>query len=235
MAEGLATAGGERIDLSDPDRAFGAAMAAPRADDPQHPAPPPIDPDAPFGRKVDGTPKKRPGGRPPKTPAARTTTAVPPPGDGKGPAGPADYQEGLTEFFDGVWLALAATPVPAEALRIRVRAQAAVLKANQEGLARGVNVAAQHNGQIRWAVEKVTTGNGAWLLPAMFAVAPFAVQTAQVWRVPVEGDLRNLAEATEAEWDKMFAGLKDQLAELAGEAAAAAAGPGDGLRETPAA
>jgi hypothetical protein len=59
--EGLKTPAGDEVDL---DGAFARAMAAPEPDEPAPPAPPRKDPDAPYGRKVDGTPKKRPGGRP---------------------------------------------------------------------------------------------------------------------------------------------------------------------------
>ena len=72
MAEGLMTAAGAPIDApstEDTERAFARAMATPpsgTADDPGEgpPAPPKHDPEAPFGRKTDGTPKKGPGGRP---------------------------------------------------------------------------------------------------------------------------------------------------------------------------
>src|SRR5690242_14948524 len=78
MAETLTTADGKPVGLDDTDARFAAAMAAPRADEPEHPAPPrhdPADPDAPYGRKLDGTPKLRPGGRPPKKPRPREIPA----------------------------------------------------------------------------------------------------------------------------------------------------------------
>jgi hypothetical protein len=214
MAEGLATADGQVLNLDQSEQAFAAAMAAPRGDEPEHPAPPrrDVDPDAPYGRKVDGSPKKAPGGRPPKARVIEAPRGAERPQEPRKTAAPAaDYSEGLSEFFQGVWMAAAAIPMPDGDVRIRVRAQAAVLKANAGGLVQGVNAMAQHNSTIRWGVEKLTMGSAGWVLPAMFAIAPFAVQTAQVWRVPVAGDLLNLAEQTEHEWDEMFRSMQAQM------------------------
>lgn len=208
MAEGLATADGERIDLGDVDRDFAAAMATPSADDPEHPAPPdvpPVDPDAPYGRKLDGSPKTRPGGRPPK---ARTTTRAITAGPGKGKdakAEPqADYATGLKEFLAGVALGLAVLPIPSEDARIRCRVQAHVIKENNEGLAAGLSITAQHNGVVRWAVEKVTQGGGAWVFPAALAIMPFVVQTSMLWKAPVEGDMTEMANKVEEQALKEF-------------------------------
>ena len=202
MAEGLSTADGQRIDLDDVDQEFAAAMAAPSGDDPEAPGPPdigPVDPDAPYGRKVDGTPKKAPGGRPPK---ARTTDRKALPSgsaekDTKGSKSAGDaqtYAKGLEEFLAGVALALAVLPVPQDELRVRLRVQAHVLRETGDGLAAGLGACAEHNSVARWAVEKLTTGGGAWVFPAALAVAPFAVQTAAVWKAPVEGDMRAAAD-----------------------------------------
>lgn len=226
MPETLQTADGRPVALDDTDQAFAAAMAAPRPDDPEHPAPPrrdPVDPDAPFGRTLDGRPKKRPGGRPPK-PRQRELPAPPSgPQGGQGAPKPApaaaDYTGGLTEFTDALWMVMAATPVPWDTVRIRVRAQAYVLQANQAGVVRGVNLMAQHNGTIRWGVEKLTTGEAGWVLPAVMALAPFAVQTGMIWRAPPNGDMEVLAQHTEQQWADTFAAMQ---ADLAGAAAAAA-------------
>ena len=217
MPETLATADGQRLDLDDTDRAFAAAMAAPRADDPEHPAPPrrePADPEAPYGRTLDGRPKKRPGGRPPKArpreipaPAAQAPSGGP---KGKAPA--ADYSAGLADFTEALWMVMAATPVPWETVRIRVRAQAYVLKSNQAGVVQGVNLMAQHNASIRWGVEKLTTGEAGWVLPAVMALAPFAVQTGMIWRAPPNGDMELLAAHTEREWAETFAKMQADLA-----------------------
>lgn len=226
MAEGLETADGETIDLDDTDREFAAAMAAPSGDDPEAPGPPdigPVDPDAPYGRKVDGSPKKAPGGRPPK-PRTTTQKALPAGGsdkDGKGGKDAGDattYAKGLEEFLAGVALALAVLPVPQDELRVRLRVQAHVLRETGDGLAAGLGTCAEHNSVARWAVEKLTKGGGAWVFPAALAVAPFAVQTVAVWKAPVEGDMRAAADRIQeqamAEF-KASMGMDDEPAQAA--------------------
>lgn len=232
MPEGLATADGQAIDLDQAEADFHRAMAAPEPDEPIAPAPPkraPDDPDAPFGRKLDGTPKKAPGGRPAKprvVEAPQAAGKAPKPGRGPGQAaGAADYAQPLGEFTSAVWMILAAAPVPAEPLRIRLRAQAAILKDNQPGLCQGINLMAQHNGTIRRGVEALTMGSAGWVLPAVMAVAPFAVQSAQLWRTD-PAELVALAEQTDREWAEQFAAMQsamglDQAERAPAEAAAA--------------
>ena len=220
MGEQLATADGNPIDLDASDQAFAAAMAAPASGGPaeaEAPAPPrrpPADPEAPYGRTKDGQPKRGPGGRPPKP------REIEPPkdtggkqGSGQKPAGPG-YTQQLAEFCEGLWMLGAAIPIPHDALRIRVRCQAAVIEQNTGGIAKGVGIMAEHNGTVRAGVEKITTGSAGWVLPAMFALAPFVVQTAAVWRAPVEGDMRDLAGQVEAKWAEVLDTMK---AEFAGE------------------
>jgi hypothetical protein len=229
MPEALATADGKPIDLDDTDRAFAAAMAAPRGDEPEAPAPPkrePADPEAPFGRKLDGTPKKAPGGRPAKARMIEGPQPTGKPQDGKKDAGPApDYTQGLSEFTEALWMVLAATPVPWPEVRVKVRAQAYVLRSNQGGVVQGVNAMAQHNGTIRWGVEKLTTGSAGWVLPAVMALAPFAVQSGMIWRAPPNGDMERLAAETEQQWKETFAAMQAEFAEeiRLGEQDAAAA------------
>jgi hypothetical protein len=219
MPEVLATADGRRIDLDESDRAFAAAMAAPRRDEPEAPAPPkrePVDPEAPYGRKVDGTPKKSPGGRPPKPRVIEAPRGAEKPQDGRKDAAPAqDYSQGLSEFTEALWMVLAATPVPWPEMRVKVRAQAYVLQANQGGVVQGVNAMAQHNGTIRWGVEKLTTGSAGWVLPAVMALAPFAVQSAMIWRAPANGDMERIAAETERQWEETFAAMKAEFAKEA--------------------
>lgn len=218
--ETLATADGQRVDVDGTDQAFAAAMAAPRSDEPEHAAPPrrePADPDAPYGRTLDGRPKKRPGGRPPKARPREISAPPPAPQGGAAKPGPAaDYSAGLADFTEALWMVMAATPVPWDTIRIRVRAQAYVLKSNQGGVVQGVNLMAQHNASIRWGVEKLTTGEAGWVLPAVMALAPFAVQTGMIWRAPPNGDMELLAQHTERQWAETFAAMQ---ADLAAEAA----------------
>jgi len=110
---------------------------------------------------------------------------------------------GFTSAFASVTvrpvLALAVLPVPKDEVRIRLRVQAHVLKETGDGLAAGVGACAEHNGVVRWGVEKLTKGGGAWVFPAALAIAPFAVQTAAVWKAPLEGDMRMAADRIEEE------------------------------------
>ncbi len=235
MPEGLTTADGVAIDLDAAEQAFHRAMAAPEPDEPEAPAPPkraPADPEAPFGRKVDGTPKRAPGGRPAK---ARVTESKPvvadaKPGKGKPADTATDYTGPLGDFTSALWMVMAAAPVPNDGLRVKVRAQAAVLKENQPGLCQGINMMAQHNGTIRRGVEALTMGNAGWVLPAVMAVAPFAVQSAQLWKTD-PNQLTDLAKRTEDEWAESFAAMQvamgldkvEQLRDLAAEREAVAA------------
>jgi len=226
MPEQLATADGRKVDLDDADRAFAAAMAAPRGDEPEAPAPPkrePVDPEAPFGRKVDGTPKRAPGGRPPKPREIEAPKTA-----GKAQDGPKgqDYAKGIAEFLGGVQLALAVLPCPNEAVRIHARYQSAVIEKTGDGLATGLGTVAEHSSVVRWGVEKLTQGGGAWIFPAVVAIAPFAVSTALLWKAPVTAEMAGVADRIEAE---AMARLKaemegfDVTQDMTGEPQAAAA------------
>jgi len=237
MPEGLATAEGEQIDFDQTEREFAAAMAAPPADDPEAPGPPdmpPIDPEAPYGRTAAGVPKRKPG-RPPKekprtVPGSSVSKAEPAGKGGKGDGqaqGGKDYSEGLRSFTQILWMALAGLPIPGEERRVRCRVQAAVLKENQAGVVSGVNIMAQHNGVIRWGVEKLATGEASWIFPAALALMPFAVQTSMLWRVPVNGDMQKMAAGVESEFGEVFSsilkemGLADEEDQAAEQPAAA--------------
>lgn len=209
MAEGLSTVDGEAIDIDTVEQEFAAAMAAPLADDPQAPAPPdlgPVDPEAPYGRTVDGKPKKGPGGRPPRDKARTTTKVIEPPqkpgkdGKDKGKADTAaSYAKGLAEFLGGVQLALAVLPFPSENVRVHARYQSAVIEQTGDGLATGLGTIAEHNPMVRWGVDKLTQGGGAWVFPAAMAIAPFAVSTAMLWKAPVTEQMAEGADKIEAE------------------------------------
>lgn len=209
MPEGLATADGTTIDIDPAEREFHRAMAAPEPDDPEHPAPPKrvTDPEAPFGRTKTGEPKKGPGGRPSKPRVTESVPVIPAQKGSKAAAPATDYTAPLGEFTSAVWMILAAAPVPNTDLRIKVRAQAKVLKENQPGLCQGLNLMAQHNGTIRRGVEALTMGNAGWCLPAVMAVAPFAVQSAQLWKTDT-ARLGEMAAQTEEEWAETFTAMQ---------------------------
>jgi hypothetical protein len=212
MPEGLATADGKPVDLDDTDRAFAQAMAAPRGDEPEAPPPQrrgPADPDAPYGRRADGTPKKGPGGRPAKP---REIEAPKPPQGGPGGSGQAgsaqDYAQGLAEFLGGVQLALAVLPAPSDSIRVHLRYQSAVIEQTGDGLATGLGTVAEHNATVRWGVEKITQGGGAWIFPAAMAIAPFMVSTAMLWNAPVTPEMAAGAKRIE---DEAMARLKAEM------------------------
>lgn len=208
------------------------------------PDPPPRieDPDAPHGRAEDGTPNapyghradgrpriKPPGpGRGGKTDKPRVINALPPgqnAGSSPGPApGPRDYTEALDEFAEGIWMLLSGTPVPFPGVRTRLHAQAAILRGNKTPLVKAWNTAAQHNEQIAAGVEKMTSGNAAWVLPVMFGMLPFVGQSIAMWRAPVAGDIQRLADHNRRAWDQMVAEAAAQMQaqEGAGHAAEAA-------------
>lgn len=199
---------------------------------PAPPPPPARDPDAPFGRddagnaiaphgfKADGAPRLKPPGpgRGGKAAAAadkpRVTAA--PPARAASPAAPAvsgrDYREQLDELGEGAWAVMSGVPIPWRRLRIRVQAQAAILRANKPTLVRSCNTIAQHNAAFAARIDALTTGNAAWMLPALFGLAPFVGQSLAMWRSPAAGDIEALAAANEAAFQDMLDAAADQLA-----------------------
>lgn len=226
--ETLATADGKPVDLDQTDAEFAKAMTAPRSDDPEAPAPPkrdPADPEAPFGRnddgtvkapyglKADGSVRRSAGGRPPRMIEAPKGAQGNDKDKGKGkPQGGGrtaqEYAQGLAEFLGGVQLVLAVVPIPNENIRVHARYQAAVIEQTGDGLATGVGTVAEHNAMVRWGVEKITQGGGAWIFPAVMAIAPFAVSTAMLWNAPVTPEMAAGAKRIE---DEAMARLKAEM------------------------
>lgn len=227
MPEGLSTEDGTAIDLDAAEQEFARAMNAPEPDEPEHPAPPKREQlsEEELGAKYgwttgpDGQRRaKRAKGRPSAKP--RETMAPPPqepPKGGKGKDAKPDFTGPLTEFTEALWMVAAATPIPSEVLRVKVRAQAKVLRSTQGGLVQGVNLMAQHNGTIRRGVEALTMGGAGWVLPAVMALAPFAVQSAAVWRAD-PADLVKLAAETEKEWAEEFEAMTAEFNRAAEQA-----------------
>lgn len=174
------------------------------------------DPDAPFGRGPDGVPNaphgtnKRTGkpnlrkpGKPPKDDQPRVQDNARPGGSTPPKTAPKrDWSQEIAELIDGTWMLLSSAPVPMPKVRAKVHAQAALLNGHKPGLVKGVNLAAQNNPQVARGIEKLTTGNVSWILPAMFALGPFVAQSVMVWRSPVEGTVTDLAAANEQAWDE---------------------------------
>lgn len=234
MAEGLFTVEGEPIDVDASEAAFAAAMAAPPADKKglaaptKRPPEPPADDKAPHGYTyIDGEwrPKKA-AGRPKAGDKARVTEAAPAkavatakPADKTAPTAAPDYRETLEDGLEAIWFVLASTPVPDQllgyklrGLRVRMRAQAFLIDQNHAGLAAGVGILARHNRFVARALERAKAGEGGlWSLQAAMALAPFAVQSAQLWSMDL-AELEAMAEKVEAqagEYIKTLAGEFD--------------------------
>jgi len=171
------------------------------------------DPDAPHGRGGDGVPlapfglNKKTGkpnlrrpGKPPKDDLPRVQEA--PKGEAAKAAPKRDWSQEISEFLDGMWMLMSSAPVPLPKVRVKIHAQAALLHGHKPGLVKGVNLMAQNNPQVARGVEKLTTGNVSWILPAMFALGPFVAQSVMVWRSPVEGAVEQLAAGNEAAWEE---------------------------------
>lgn len=216
--ETLSTGDGQKIDVNESEVAFARAMAAPGPDEAEAPAPPrraPADPEAPHGRTQDGKPKKGPGGRPPKPrtqEAPRSSQGSSKGKDAKGTDKPAvDLTQPVVEFCEGLWMLGSMVPIPSENLRVKTRLQAHVLRANEQQVATAVNMMAQNNSTIRSGVEKLTTGNAGWVLPACMALVPFAVQSAGLWKAPVSEEMKQAADAVEGQFRQEFNELQQQM------------------------
>lgn len=108
------------------------------------PAPPKRDQTAPYGRKADGTPKKGPGGRPPRGDRARAQ--APSPAETGGP--PKDYTPGLRRLF-GTAFSVAVVSSPADAGAIALATPA---------LVDGWNGVAQRNAKVGRVLDLLTDG-----------------------------------------------------------------------------
>lgn len=150
MGEGLQTEDGTPVDVppvdnpKTPDQEWAAAMAAPEPGEPTAPAPPKKDPEAPYGRKADGTPKKGPGGRPPKKATAERKAEKP-----RVQAARKDFREPLTDLTRLAWGVLA----------ISAPADAGALQLHGPGMVEAWNALAQENAQVARGIEWLTTGS----------------------------------------------------------------------------
>lgn len=146
-----------------------AAQARAADATPEAPAPPKKDPEAPYGRTADGTPKKGPGGRPAKAKAEQPRVMSPASAPGQPPK---DYTQDLAELTEGAWFLMAQFPA--------TQPQAAVLKAHRPSLVSGWSLAAANNRMIAAGVEMLT-GKGTWVAAVAMATAPFVMQSLAIW------------------------------------------------------
>lgn len=198
---------------------------------------PTVDPEAPYGWMTDPAtgqkrPKKRPGrGKtvqaPPNRPATKPRAA-------KAVATKkTDYRADVMALLDGVWTLGASVPEVDQGTRVfgfdlhgpavRVKAQAAIMKDNAQGLVNGLGIMAQHSAPVRNFIVKAGDESGpAWILPAMMALLPFVAQSASMWRADLGGEVEALAARTTAEFDELVKGAMRQAeAQFAAETASA--------------
>lgn len=177
-----------------------------------------VDPDAPHGRAEDGSPNAPYGigknGRPRIKPAGpgrgarnaddapRVSVAAAAAPVAAAAGAPADYTGQLDDLADGMWMLLSGFPARGN-LKVKLHAQAAVLQKSKPKLVHAGNIAARHHEPTAQLIEKLTTGNAAWMLPVMFGLAPFVAQSLTIWRAPAE-DLAELAAGNEADFKAML-------------------------------
>lgn len=225
MAEGLKTKEGKAVKVAPasdtpPDEAWNEHMqeAARTADASEHDAPPRKDPEAPYGHKADGTPKKR-AGRPATSGNAAAAPRIAK--RGKAPSPPLDatkdYRPALTDFWSGIWSAAC----------IGSQADAGAIYVATPALVTTWNAAAQQSKLGRSIVDNVTSKTalamafGATLMLGLqFAanhgrVAPESVAHLGI-RSPAELAEINVAAMTAAA-EEMLAAQRD--AEMAEQAA----------------
>jgi hypothetical protein len=208
---------GAVIDVPTGEAEFHKAMAAPEPSGStsggagaQVPAPPRVDPEAPYGRKVDGTPKGGPGGRPPKhADKARVTTAP-----ATGPAGETrDYTPDLVGLSKSLYVVMAMIPP--------TQAQAALWRAAAPAMVPAWNEAAQQNEQVRAALEWLS-GPGTWPVAVAAATIPFTLQSIALWRGGPNSELHKmLTEATHADLQRMAQEQEAMMRDIGFETAAA--------------
>lgn len=188
--------------------------------------PPVVDPDAPFGYMKDPKtgetrPKKRPGKQGKTAPAPRNRPSNQARQAKTVPTQTTDYRGAVMQLLDGVWTLAASVPDVDPGTKvlgfglhdpvIRIKAQAAIMKDNGQGLVNGIGIMAQHSAPVRNFIVKAGDEAGpAWILPAMMAMLPFVVQSASMWKAPVAGDVEKLAKRTDAEFDELVKGAMAQ-------------------------
>jgi hypothetical protein len=209
----LETPDGAALAEEDVAQKFAEAMAAPEPDEPQAPAPArragagedgagggAAGASEPRESKGDSKARTRPasGGAAGGTGARRGR----PKGSGKKPAeaAPAEgaFVQPVAEFLQALTITGAVAPIPNEHLKVKTRLQAALVNQHAGGLAAAIDSAARHNAVIRRGVEALTMGSAGWVLPAVLAVAPFAAQSAGLWRTAVDEQMVQAAEQFEA-------------------------------------
>lgn len=209
---------GAVVDIAAGEAQFHASMAAPETSGStsggagaEVPAPPRVDPEAPYGRKVDGTPKGGPGGRPPKGADKARVTSAPP--TGLGSSETRDYTPDLVGLSQSLYVVMAMIPP--------TQAQAALWRMNAPAMVPAWNMAAQQNEQVRAALEWLS-GPGTWPVAVAAATVPFALQSVALWRGGATSEMHEtLTAATLADLERMKAEREALMRNIGFETAAA--------------
>jgi hypothetical protein len=177
------------------------------------PAPPKVDPDAPYGRTKDGQPKKGPGGRPAKdADKPRVTTAA---AGADGPREALDYSRGLMMAGSLVHLGLVSVPP--------MHPQAALWKGALPDMVEAWNYAAQCNDRVRVGVEWLANSDIGWIAAVSLATLPVVQHGIAVWQNPNSEVAARLRAVTEADIQKAKEAQAESMLQMAGVQQATAA------------
>lgn len=207
---------GAVIDVVAGEKEFAKAMAAPEPAGPPvvtAPAPPAVDPEAPYGRKVDGTPKTGPGGRPPKNadkPRVQSQAEATATNSGEA----VDYTTGLLQVGSLVHAGLVLVPP--------MHPQAALWKGCLPQMATAWNYAAQCNPTVKTGVAWLATSDAGWIAAVALATLPLVQGSIQLWSDPHGETAQALRAATGRDIEEAQRAQADALLQMAGAGAEAA-------------
>lgn len=190
MPEGMVGPGGQAIDIDAAEAAFAEAMAAPAAGEaPEYSAPPRRDPEAPYGRRVDGTPKAKPGqkGRSVGNEKARVRSGQP-----VAAAAPKDRTEVLGGLLQLISIPLMAVP--------ELRPDAAALAMHGPGVVTALNTAASADPRLGGLIDRlVTVGPYGALVAAVVPLAAQLLRNHTPINIPGTIDPRQLRDEIDAQ------------------------------------
>lgn len=189
------------------------AAAQPAAEAPPRRQPPPdATPEAPWGFKADGTPRKGPPGpgrprrsdpdsRPrtqPDTPDS-PSSSTPSSSSAAADAAPVDYTEDIGSALVLGWMCLSTIPF--------THAHAAIVRRSMPELAPAWNTAAQQNATVRRYVRKLSgDGSWSWVIPVTVATTPLVLG---LFQASINSELRaELKQENARNWEQF---LRDQV------------------------
>jgi hypothetical protein len=191
-------------------------MAAPEPGAPpaiEMPAPPKVDPDAPYGRTKDGQPKKGPGGRPAKDADKPRVTIGTAGADSAGE--PVDFTHGLMKIGGLVHLGMIAAPP--------LHPQAALWKGALPEMVQAWNYAAQCNAHVRVGVEWLANSDIGWIAAVSLATLPVLQGGLELWQNPKSEVAQTLRMATEVDIQRARDAQAAAMLQMAGVPQATAA------------